>query len=114
MTTEPIECPSCARRKAYIKHILDMRDAGIMSGVMYGEGQRYQLVFSPPSQQEVIIDTKENLNLFFVATSGFGTRTSMIDLAKEVVDLLNKTEVERQILRAVNKLNAFKANNKLT
>ena len=48
---------------------------------------RFELVIK--DYQDVIFDTETQKNFLFLATSGFGTRSSTIDLAKKVVDFLN-------------------------
>ncbi len=48
---------------------------------------RYQLITD--MRNEVIRDTQSGQNIFFLATSGFGIRSSTIATAKKVVDFLN-------------------------
>jgi len=51
---------------------------------------RYALVHEP--HNVVIRDAVLDLNVFFLAESGFGPRTSDIELAERVVRFLNETQ----------------------
>lgn len=50
---------------------------------------RYQLVID--THQEIIRDTETNRNLFFLASSGFGTNSETLRMARKVVDFLNNS-----------------------
>jgi hypothetical protein len=52
---------------------------------------RYALVLG---NQDVIRDHATGRNLFFLAESGFGPSSSVLDLAARVVDYLNSHEAE--------------------
>lgn len=52
------------------------------------EDARYRLIFD--GHQEIIVDSKENRNLFFLAQGGHGVRSDIMDAAKRVVDFLNR------------------------
>ena len=56
----------------------------------HGEGKRFQLVTRYSSHDEVIFDSKNNINLFFLAGGGFGTPSTTTTLAKIIVDFLNE------------------------
>lgn len=59
-----------------------------METILYGKGKRYQLI-EEGQGPEVVTDTERNERICFAASTGFGTRSSTLDLLKRFVDLLN-------------------------
>lgn len=51
---------------------------------------------------EVIRDVEHNVNLFFLATSGMGTTSTVMLLAERVVDYLNSLPPEETLLYPFN------------
>jgi hypothetical protein len=51
--------------------------------------KRYELKFE--EHREVIVDTETRTNVFFLASTGHGTPSSLIELAEKVVDFMNRT-----------------------
>lgn len=49
----------------------------------------WELVYEDSGNKEIIRDVANNENFLFLASTGFGTRSSTVDLAKEVVAYLN-------------------------
>ena len=57
-----------------------------MNTILHGKDKRWQLI---GGHTEIIVDTTKQENFAFLASTGFGTRSSTIDLAKKIVDFLN-------------------------